>query len=80
MKMGIISALTLAAALFAASCSTGEKTYDLPEVYKEDGTTPGGVTPGEVEAPHVVRARKDNNSSWGEYEAVTIDRMESGPA
>lgn len=76
MKMGIISALTLAAALFAASCSTGEKTYDLPEVYKEDGTTPGGVTPGEVEAPHVVRARKDNNSSWGEYEAVTVDRIQ----
>ena len=77
MKMAInISTLgCLLTVVSLLSCTPADKAYALPEVYKGEGGGNGVETPTDVEPPYVVRARKDKNASWAEYQAVTVDRI-----
>ncbi|WP_417016332.1 hypothetical protein [Alistipes sp.] len=63
------SLLLCGAVLMGAGCAE-DQTYALPEVYPAEPDVPEDVEP-----PHEVRARKDKNSSWGDYLAYTVDRI-----
>ena len=65
----------LAAAFLLAACGEKEEEIIIPAIYTDDGIDDGGGNNegGEVHPPYKVNCRKNKNSSWGSYDAYTVD-------
>ena len=72
MKIRITMNKAMFALLLLSACGSSG-SLDIPLIFPEDEEP---EQQGTVEAPHQVQCRKDKNSSWDTYSAVTVDRIE----